>query len=153
MALHAFSWVIPGELAGMARPDGTPDDVKALTSHGVGGLVNLTPWQWPAGLLQEGGLDYLHLAIPDFAPPEPGQVDAFVEFCDRHIQEGRAVAAHCLAGRGRTGTMAACYLVSRGMPPAQAVRRIRALRPGSIETWEQEQAVYEFAARRGAQPD
>jgi len=52
----------------------------------------------------------------------------------------------CYAGIGRTGTVLACYLVHRGEEPAEAIIRVRRLRPGSIETPEQETAVRQYAA-------
>ncbi|NXM33474.1 DUS23 phosphatase, partial [Oxyruncus cristatus] len=58
-------------------------------------------------------------------------------------------------GRGRTGTLLGCYLgAARGLSGAEAVREIRRLRPGSIETPEQEQAVIRFcsALRCGRAP-
>lgn len=52
---------------------------------------------------------------------------------------------HCKHGLGRTGTMLACYLVkTRAISGEEAIKTIRRLRPGSIETREQERAVLEF---------
>jgi atypical dual specificity phosphatase len=147
MSLYGFSWVIDGKLAAMGRPDCTPADLDELKARGIGALVNLTYRNWPPGLPERGGLSYLQLRIGDFEAPRKDEVDAFVTFCDENIRQGRAVAAHCLAGKGRTGTMIACYLVHRGMDPQEAIDRIRSLRPGSIETDAQEDAVREFAAR------
>lgn len=51
-------------------------------------------------------------------------------------------------GHGRTGTMLACYLVkTQKISGADAIRRIRELRQGSIETHEQEKAVVQFYQR------
>jgi atypical dual specificity phosphatase len=47
---------------------------------------------------------------------------------------------------GRTGTMLACYLVHRDTDPRAALAQVRHHRPGSVETWAQELAVYEYAA-------
>lgn len=60
----------------------------------------------------------------------------------------QAVGVHCALGFGRTGTMLACYLVKeRGLAAGDAVAEIRRLRPGSIETYEQEKAVFQFYQR------
>ena len=45
-------------------------------------------------------------------------------------------------GRGRTGTMLACYLVkTRHITAIEAIAQIRKMRPGSLETQEQEETV------------
>jgi atypical dual specificity phosphatase len=53
---------------------------------------------------------------------------------------------HCLGGVGRTGTMVACYLVVRGATPREAIAEVRARRPGSIQTGEQERVVHRYGA-------
>ena len=90
------------------------------------------------------GLDYLHLPIPNWLAPSWEQIKQFVGFCDRKHKEDTAVAVHCLAGKGRTGTMLACYLVWTGRAANEAIRTVREKRPGSIETACQEQAIYQF---------
>jgi len=55
------------------------------------------------------------------------------------------VGIHCRQGRGRSGVMAACYLVRfQDLPPERAIINLRLQRPGSIETSEQERAVVHF---------
>jgi hypothetical protein len=52
------------------------------------------------------------------------------------LAAGEAAAVHCGGGLGRTGTVLACYLleIDEGLGPEEAVRRVRALRPGSVQT-------------------
>ena len=147
MTLHGFTWVLRGELAGMPIPSRSKDDAAALRAAGIGAVVNLTARDWPAEVLEGAGLHYLQLPIRDFAPPTPAQVDRFVEFCDSNIGAGRPVAVHCIAGRGRTGTMIACHLARRGMAAEQAIRLVRDALSGAIETPGQERAVHDYAAR------
>lgn len=48
-------------------------------------------------------------------------------------------------GRGRTGTMLACYLVAKeGYSAVDAITETRKRRPHSIETRTQEKAVHDF---------
>jgi len=53
------------------------------------------------------------------------------------------VSAHCAWGRGRTGTMMACYLAKRRRISADAaIAQIRRMRPGSVDSAKQENAVH-----------
>ena len=55
------------------------------------------------------------------------------------------MGVHCAMGRGRTGTMLACYLVAKeGYSGDQAIEETRKRRRGSIETQRQAQAVRDF---------
>ncbi|WP_368857547.1 dual specificity protein phosphatase family protein [Streptomyces sp. GbtcB6] len=67
----------------------------------------------------------------DGQTPRPAQVRRFLEVVAD--APGR-VFVHCGAGVGRTGTMAAAYLVQSGeQSPVAAVRRNLAVGPPSIE--------------------
>jgi len=53
---------------------------------------------------------------------------------------------HCLAGLGRTGTLLACYLVKYQKTSADdAIQKVREERPGSIQSYPQEEMIFQFA--------
>lgn len=80
--------------------------------------------------------------MPDFTPPSIEQIDQFVALVDKAKEDGRKVAVHCLMGQGRTGTMLACYYgKENGLTGEEAIKKIREMRPISIETTEQENIV------------
>jgi len=142
-----FSWVIDGELAGMAQPglmSSLEMDLVQLQQGGIGAVVSLT--EQALDQMGKTGLDVLHVPIQDMAPPSILDIEEVVAFTELSIEQGKPVAIHCLAGRGRTGTMLACFLVHRGLDPQVAIETIRTQRPGSIETQTQVVAVFDYAA-------
>ena len=153
MRLEGFRWLVRNKLAGMPHPGERPETFARLRAEGIGAVVTLTARPLPRNLLEEHDLEYLHLPIEEFKPPEPSQIRGFVDFCERNLLGGRAVLVHCLAGIGRTGTMLACYLVWRGTEPQEAIDFVRRCRQGSIETLGQERAVFDFAVRLAHDPD
>lgn len=145
---HNFSYIIPGKLAGMARPGVIQElegELAVLRKHGIGAVVSLTEEALDKTALKRQRMAYLHIPLRDFSAPELKQISQFVEFVSRQNAQGQAVAAHCGAGMGRTGTMLACYLVYLGEKAEDAVESVRTLRPGSIETDEQENCVINYA--------
>ena len=142
--MNHFSWLIEGKLAGMARPD--PSDAEELRELGVTAVLSLT--RRPVFADPPKGLKVLHLPVLDMEAPTPEQLEVATRFLDEAIEGGGSAVVHCLAGCGRTGTVLAAYLVSKGEEPEEAIHRVRRARPGSIETAEQEHAVHLFAERR-----
>ncbi len=142
-----FSYILPGQLAGCAQPGrggSLANEMAELRALGIGAVVSLTERALAAAVLREMGFRYLHLPVRDFTAPTRGQVREFVDFVDQCLAEDVPVVAHCGAGIGRTGTMLAGYLVARGRSAAEAIAEVRRLRPGSIETAEQERCIADF---------
>jgi len=145
---ESFSWVAPDVLAAMAWPQNVRRTLEFLKDADIGVIVSLTETPLNSALVEEFGFEYHHLPVRDFTAPSQAQVRRFIAIVKAARRAGKKVVVHCMAGRGRTGTMAACYLVSLGRDADEALREIRALRPGSVETREQEQVVRRFAARQ-----
>lgn len=57
------------------------------------------------------------------------------------VREGGRVAMHCRDGRARAGMVAALLLVELGSAPQDAINRVRAARPGTIERLQEEEYV------------
>ena len=148
---EGFSWVEKPLLAGMGRP-GSPEELAWLRQQGIELLVSLTDDPPPRRWINEAGLFLMHVPVIDMTAPTLEQLDQIVSALERAHEKNLGVGVHCGAGLGRTGTVLACYFVTKGMTAKNAVARVRRLRPGSIETEEQERAVEEFATRSGTSP-
>jgi len=146
-APHGFSWVERPKLAALAQPRDR-DDFTWLRAHGIQVLLSLSEEPPRRDWINDAGLMVVHEPVEDYAAPTQDQLDRCVSVLGRARAQDMGVAVHCTAGRGRTGTVLAAWFVAAGMDAQQAVERIRQLRPGSVETEEQEEAVKEFARRR-----
>ena len=142
-----FSWIDKPIVAGMGRPRAL-DELEWLRDQGIQLLMSLTEEPLRRDWINEVGLFAMHVPVEDLHPPSQKQLDLCLAALAKARAKQFGVAVHCGAGLGRTGTMLACYLVTQGLSGGDAIARIRQLRPGSIETPEQEEAVEEFARRQ-----
>lgn len=152
MPPSGFSWVDPPRLAALACPQ-TGDDLRWLRRNGIDVLISLTEDPLPRGWLNEAGLLAVSVPVPDMSPPTDRQLDHILGTIKKANSSGMGVALHCAAGFGRTGTVLAAYFVDRGMSAREALRKVRELRPGSVETAEQELAIERYASSRGGGGD
>ncbi len=142
-----FSWVVDGVIAGMAMPK-TNEQIKALHDLNVGLVVTLTePGEGPdPEIFKSVDIERLFLPIHDFGVPTIDQVDKFIEKSKKILKSnGKATVVHCWGGKGRTGTILACWLLAnKNMKAVDAINLVRAKRPGSIETDEQIKFVLRY---------
>jgi len=121
---------------------------------GVEVVISLRTFEPLDSAYQTLRMEFHHLPIEDFDIPSEQDIRTFIRLMEQN--QGRKTLVHCIAGRGRSGTMAALYLVYRGFSGEEAVRYVRERRPGAIETPEQEALVLEYrfpdrpAARRNS---
>jgi atypical dual specificity phosphatase len=145
---NGFTWVDEPHLAALARPSG-PDDFAWLRKQGIELLISLTEERPRRDWVDDAGMLMMHVPVEDMEAPTQDQLDRCVSAIERANNNGMGVAVHCGAGLGRTGVILAVYFVAKGTSAQNAIARVRRLRPGSIETDEQADAIVEFARRHG----
>ena len=138
-----FSWLIEGKLAGSAIPTST-DEVQWVIEQGVKSIVTVK--EDPLDYVWVENVDYHHLVSNDMGVPEFDDLVKTVDFIHSKITNNEPVMVHCLAGLGRTGTVLASYLVKyQKMSADDAIQKIREERPGSIQSYPQEEIIFQFA--------
>jgi atypical dual specificity phosphatase len=151
-APHGFSWVEKPLLAALGRPS-SPEDFAWLRQQGVEVLVSLTEDRPRRDWADAAGLLVFHEPLEDMEAPSQEQLERVVSAILKAHARDLPVAVHCGAGLGRTGVVLAAYFVARGATAQSAVAKVRRLRPGSVETEEQAEAVEVFARHRKGQAD
>lgn len=111
----------------------------------VSAVLNLvgeqTSGAWSANSLRIPMKDFVH---PTFAQVEPG-----VLFIDQMVRSGNTVYVHCRAGKGRSATVVACWLVAKmGHTPESAQAYLLARRPQILTTLSTRSVVKEFFQNR-----
>ena len=145
-----FSWVIDNKLAG----SGTPMTVKQyewLIKNNIRSIVTLREFPLPDKWLINNGIlktnrDYKFEYVKDYGVPTLKVLDEIVDYMNTKIKyEQKPVVVHCAAGKGRTGTILAAYLMKlENLSSQEAIKKIRIIRPGSIQSKIQEQTLYEY---------
>ena len=145
---------VGGALAGRSRPDAGLD---ALARWRAGAVVTLMESRelemlgleiLPEACRERFGA-WLHLPIRDCDIPGPGWMEGWQMarlVIAALLSEGDNVAVHCLAGVGRTGTVASMLLVDAGFGTGrQALEHVRGMHNiHAAETPEQEAFVERY---------
>ena len=138
-----FSWIIEGKLAGSAIPTST-DEIQWAIDQGVKSIVTIR--EEPLDTDYTNNVNYFHVHSNDMGVPEFDDLVKTVNFIHDRIVNDEPVMVHCLAGLGRTGTILACYLIKyKKMSADDAIQKVRDERPGSIQSFSQEEIIFQFA--------
>lgn len=155
----------PGKRGGSIFGDGwerdLATDVAVIRDWGASAVVTLIEdhelqllgVQALPSAVRAARIEWHHLPVKDVHAPdkrfETRWVYAGARLRER-LRSGERVLVHCRGGLGRAGSVAARLLVEFGAEPCEAIRKVRAVRPGAIETREQERWVEAQRAVDGA---
>ena len=137
-----FSWLIKNKLAGSAIPTSIKE-IDWVIEQGVKSIVTIREEPLDDDWIKN--VNYLHVMSNDMGVPEFDDLTNAVDFIHQRLNDKEPVMVHCLAGLGRTGTILASYLVKyENMSADEAIEKVREIRPGSIQSYPQEEMIFQF---------
>ncbi|NNE52897.1 MAG: protein tyrosine phosphatase [Sulfitobacter sp.] len=147
---------LPGSLWIMPHPpaDDLPGAISAYATEGIEHIISLLEAEEARalGLSREEmlcsarGITFQSHPIPDFALPQEPAFGALIWSLSNALSAGEAIAVHCRAGVGRSGMVAACTLIARGLSGETALQRVSEARGVSVpDTVAQRDFVLNFS--------
>lgn len=137
-----LNWIIPKKMLAFAGPHNAHSSENGYPLHapeeyfeyfhkrGVEAIVRLNNKLYDRSRFVNAGFQHHDLFFIDGSVPPELIVVQFLEIAER--TKG-ALAVHCKAGLGRTGTLIACYMMKHYLMSAnECIAWLRIARPGSV---------------------
>ncbi|CAH2232956.1 jg16766 [Pararge aegeria aegeria] len=137
-----LNWIVPGKMLAFSGPHHRSRLDRGYPLHSpehyheyfrkyhVTTIVRLNKKSYDAKQFTTHGFEHRELFFVDGSVPTELIVSRFIRIAE--AAKG-AVAVHCKAGLGRTGTLIACYMMKHhGFTAREAIAWLRVCRPGSV---------------------
>jgi cell division cycle 14 len=139
-----LSWIFPRRFVAFAGPHETksmddmyptcvPEDyLEHFRARNVKLVVRLNKKYYDERRFIQAGIEHEDIFYPDGSCPAPQILNRFLEVCESR-PASEAIAVHCKAGLGRTGTCIGAYAMKHwGFTAAEVIGWMRVARPGSV---------------------
>ncbi len=144
-----------GRLAIRAGPRCKPWDLDELPAAGFQRIVSLDTREVDRAAIEKSGMEHVVVKLDDSRPTTPktraeyfAAIDQVLALLARDGSAPKQTLVHCYAGFERSPTVGACYLISQGMGPGDAIRKVSQM-TGGFEYNECKPLIWEWQARRG----
>lgn len=137
-----MNWILPGKFLAFSSPSATQYDADGYRTYTpedyapifkkwkINVVVRLNKVTYDKEKFVKNGIKHTDLYFIDGSTPSEEIIESFLDLAEK---EKFALAVHCKAGLGRTGSLIACYVMKHYKFPADAfIGFIRIMRPGSI---------------------
>jgi protein-tyrosine phosphatase len=148
--------VLPGR---RDRGRSMEDDMEAMKKQGVTHVITLLTanefeYYGVENLMEsykENGFVTRRSPMLDGGATSITEMDELAEWIQASLDDGAHIMIHCVGGLGRSGLVAASYLISQGASAAVASKAVRSARSSkAIETRAQEKFLNRYAAVKGS---
>jgi atypical dual specificity phosphatase len=148
-----FSMPLPYRLAGTSTPR-NEQDIDLLLNVGITKVLTLTEEEpLDPSWFKFKRVSHLFVPVPNYKAPTIAEMDYIFRLFTEDSDGFWLV--HCGGGKGRAGTVMACLLAMHGsadgtpqMGASQVIGFLRKIRPGSIETTQQEDFIASWLSHR-----
>lgn len=141
-----LNWIIPGKFVAFMGPIEARDSHHRYGHHpnkyadifkniGVTRVIRLNEVKYDRSYFTSQNINHNDLFFIDGSNPPDSIVDQFFDVVENHFAQPNhgAIAIHCKAGLGRTGTLIGLWAMKHFQIPAESfIGWIRIARPGSI---------------------